>query len=229
MMSSGLNYWLDIKNLKAARKKILTDENWIDRTKDDMKRINDWLGIKDTDHVVDFGCGIGRLLKEVALMCHSIVGVDVSSEMLAYALEECRGLDNILLMNMGDETKINISDGQTDKIYSILVMQHIDKPKAFRILAEFNRILKPHGKVLIQYPNVMNINFYLSYMELRYSLQILNPLMEFYSKPELEMIFTFNGFRIIKIQDDGKDFYVIAEKIGPVKQNDILGIGTGDL
>ncbi len=43
--------------------------------------------------VLDLACGTGSLTKELALRGYEVVGVDLSSEMLALAEEKCRDLD----------------------------------------------------------------------------------------------------------------------------------------
>jgi 2-polyprenyl-3-methyl-5-hydroxy-6-metoxy-1,4-benzoquinol methylase len=53
--------------------------------------------------VLDFGCGVGRVLLPLAERCDRVVGVDVSETMLAEAREHCRrrGLPNVHLVRSG--------------------------------------------------------------------------------------------------------------------------------
>jgi len=208
-----LNYWLEVNSVDEAKSKILVGGNWEERTKKDMNLIVNKLGISKKDKVLDFGCGIGRLVKEVAPLCNKILGMDVSEPMIRYAHKYVYKMKNVLLTTMQEEATLTLQDKQVDKIYSFLVLQHIEKPKAHRILMEFNRVLKKFGKVLLQYPNVLNKNFYFTQMRHRYQLGAMAPLIEFYSKEEIEMIFEVTGFEIIELIDDGEDFYVVAEKV----------------
>jgi len=218
-----LNYWLELKSEKEAISKILVGDNWEQRNKKDMDKIVNKLGVTKKDSVLDFGCGIGRLMKEVAPLCKQIIGIDVSDAMLQYAFKYLLNIDNALLMVMRDESSIPLTD-KVDKIYSLLTLQHIEKPKAYRILKEFNRILKKFGRVLIQYPNVNNKSFYFVQMMHTTELGLFAPLIEFYSKSEIEMIFENTGFEILELIDDGEDFYVLAEKVKDDIPYDQIGV-----
>lgn len=219
-----LNYWLEVDNEQEAQSKILAGGNWVKRVIKDMKKIKQYLGITKKDTVMDFGCGMGRLLKEVSPLCREAIGVDVSEPMLHYCYKYCLGIKNIILAFMQSETIIPLLDKQVDKIYSFLTLQHIEKPKAFRILIEFNRVLKKFGKVLIQYPNVLNEKFYFIQMKQREGMGLVCPLIEFYSRDEIDMIFERTGFELIELIDDGDDFYVIAEKVKDIPKPEPFGV-----
>jgi len=214
--SNELIYWMDSPDEEFARKKILSNDDWNERTVKDVNRIMDNLKIQPTDTVLDFGCGLGRLTKEISPLCGKIFAVDVSDSMLSLLMNYCAGFKNIFMSPMHSETNIGLMDIQIDKIYSLLVLQHVEKPKAFEILKEFKRILKPKGKIFIQYPNSLNRGFYFKYMKTKYELGI-TPLVEFYSEDELRMIFKEAGLNIIRIENDGEDFWVLAIKPEEIK------------
>jgi len=182
-----------------------------DEKHSDVKRITEALKFKPTDTVLDFGCGIGRLLKEIAPLCETIFGADVSNVMLANLQTYCYDVSNTFIVPMLSESKLGLFDNQFDKIYSILVLQHMDKAKAISILGEFKRILKPGGRVFVQFPSSTNEDFYFRYMERRLLTEI-NPIVEFYSAPELKMIFKRVGLDIAKFHEDGRDFWITAVK-----------------
>lgn len=74
---------------------------------------------------LDFGCGVGRLVTALAPHATSVVGVDVSPDMLAEARKNCaaRGLQNVELVQ-GDEDLSGVK-GEFDLITSYIVFQHI--------------------------------------------------------------------------------------------------------
>lgn len=74
---------------------------------------------------LDFGCGVGRLVTALAAEVPSVVGVDVSPDMLQEAKRNCaaRGLQNVELV-LGDE-ELSRVEGQFDLITSYIVFQHI--------------------------------------------------------------------------------------------------------
>lgn len=74
---------------------------------------------------LDFGCGVGRLVTALAANAASVVGVDISPDMLQEAKRNCaaRGLGNVELV-LGDE-ELSRVEGQFDLITSYIVFQHI--------------------------------------------------------------------------------------------------------
>ncbi|HEX8424625.1 MAG TPA: class I SAM-dependent methyltransferase [Pyrinomonadaceae bacterium] len=74
---------------------------------------------------LDFGCGVGRLVTALAANAASVVGVDVSPDMLQEAKRNCaaRGLQNVEFV-LGDE-ELSRVEGQFDLITSYIVFQHI--------------------------------------------------------------------------------------------------------
>jgi len=76
--------------------------------------------------VLDFGCGVGRVLVAFADMCHEVVGMDVAPTMLAEARANCarRGVKNALLVLSDDD--LSKATGSFDLVHSSIVLQHIE-------------------------------------------------------------------------------------------------------
>ena len=146
-------YWMDIASEKEAKAKIITNDDFDNRTESDVKLILENLQPQKNDVVIDFGCGIGRLAKHVAPHCGTLVGIDISEATLSYAMRYCAGINNINLKPMMADNIIELGNECIDKIYSIIVLQHISKPKIYNLLCDFNRVLKVGGKVFLQFPN----------------------------------------------------------------------------
>ena len=75
--------------------------------------------------VLDFGCGVGRLVVPFAKLATQVVGMDVSSAMLLEARRNCdeQAISNVELLMSDDELA---TLGQTfDLIHSYIVFQHI--------------------------------------------------------------------------------------------------------
>ena len=95
--------------------------------------------------VVDYGCGVGRVLK--CLKAERRIGIDVSPEMLALAKRYARGCEFI----EGDGRSIPLADGEADMVYSVLVLQHMDAADAARIVSETARVLRKGGRCFLQF------------------------------------------------------------------------------
>lgn len=107
---------------------------------------------KHHDRALDFGCGVGRLTRALAPHFQNVVGIDISQSMLRQAealnpLPNCR-----FLLNSSDS--LPFPTGQFDLIYTALVLQHVpDKESIRHYIAEFVRVLKTDGLLVMQLPN----------------------------------------------------------------------------
>lgn len=109
----------------------------------------DALAPRPGETIVDLGCGNGMLLPELHRAMNGegrIVGVDMSTDMLAAAAGTSEGLGSVELSE-GDALAIPLPDGSADGIVSIQVFEYIaDLPAA---LAECARVLRPGGRLVI--------------------------------------------------------------------------------
>ena len=107
---------------------------------------------KDGDKILDFGCGNGRLLETFHEKNVKYIGADFSLNLInlarnKYKAEVDAGKAEFVKL---DELKLPFPDQSFDVIYSIAVLHHIPSvKKREELLAEFSRILKPNGKIII--------------------------------------------------------------------------------
>jgi len=75
--------------------------------------------------VLDFGCGVGRLLIPFAKIAEDVIGLDVSPSMLQEARRNCEEQDvhNVRLVESDDA--LSTLSGSFDLIHSCIVFQHI--------------------------------------------------------------------------------------------------------
>ncbi|CAI0400453.1 unnamed protein product [Linum tenue] len=106
------------------------------------------LDLKPGQKVLDVGCGIGGGDFYMAENFDvEVVGIDLSINMVSFALERAIGLKCAVEFEVADCTKKTYPDNSFDVIYSRDTILHIqDKPALFR---SFHKWLKPGGKVLI--------------------------------------------------------------------------------
>ncbi|KAK6925370.1 hypothetical protein RJ641_009696, partial [Dillenia turbinata] len=116
----------------------------IDTTKEFMAKLD----LKPGQKVLDVGCGIGG--GDFYMTEHfevEVVGIDLSVNMVSFALERAIGLKYAVEFEVADCTKKTYPDNTFDVIYSRDTILHIqDKPALFQ---SFLKWLKPGGKVLI--------------------------------------------------------------------------------
>jgi len=95
--------------------------------------------------VLDFGCGVGRLLAPFAAIAEDVVGVDVSPSMVSEARRNCdeRQLQNVRLLISDDE--LSVLTGTYDLIHSYIVFQHIPVQRGRMLFARLLEHLRPGG------------------------------------------------------------------------------------
>ncbi len=101
-------------------------------------------------NVVDFGCGVGRLLLPFAAVAAEVVGLDVSEAMLQEARRNCelRNIRNVRLIQSDDQ--LSGLSGQFDLLHSCIVFQHIPFERGQVILAKLLQLMRPGGIGAIQ-------------------------------------------------------------------------------
>ncbi|XP_050257073.1 phosphoethanolamine N-methyltransferase 1 isoform X2 [Quercus robur] len=116
----------------------------IDTTKEFVQKLE----LKPGQKVLDVGCGIGGGDFYMAENFNvDVVGIDLSINMVSFALERAIGLNCSVEFEVADCTKKTYPENSFDVIYSRDTILHIqDKPALFR---SFYKWLKPGGKVLI--------------------------------------------------------------------------------
>lgn len=106
--------------------------------------------------VLDFGCGVGRLLITFAALADQVVGLDVSPSMLREAQRNCdaKRIKNVALAMSDDElsaVKESVSSGPGfDLVHSAIVFQHIPPERGQHIFAKLLDCLAPGGMGAIQ-------------------------------------------------------------------------------
>lgn len=92
---------------------------------------------------LDAACGTGRHAAHLAERGHAVIGVDISAGMLAAAKAKVPGAD----FHQADLSQLPIPDQHVDLVVCALALTHV--PELAPVLAEFARILRPGGHLVI--------------------------------------------------------------------------------
>ena len=124
--------------------------------------IADRLGLlKDSRaRALDFGCGVGRITRQLARHFEECYGVDVSKQMLEIAAKynpSCRFHLN-LRKDLSD-----FPDSHFDLVYTVIVLQHQPNREVIEsYLREFIRVLRPQGLLAFHLPSKMPFRYRLA-------------------------------------------------------------------
>lgn len=113
------------------------------------------LQITPSDTVLEIGCGVGRIGRELAPACGEWHGADISGNMIAHAAERTAGLPNVYLHELPGNSLDIFPDNCFDCVYSSIVFMHIDKIDMFVYISEALRVLKPGGRAYFDTYNLL--------------------------------------------------------------------------
>ena len=101
-----------------------------------------------SDVVLDLGCGIGRIARELQPLVREIHAVDVSEEMIRQARDYV-GPGSRIHFHVNDGSSLEaLADRSIDFAFSILTMHHVTRAVFRRYLGEVHRVLRPGGRFL---------------------------------------------------------------------------------
>jgi dolichol-phosphate mannosyltransferase len=173
--------------------------------------------------VLHAGCGSGQVDTDV----HDYIAVtalDISGEALSIYKRVNKGCCRLLHGSIFD---IRLPDASVDGIYNLGVMEHITEAEIKRILAEFRRILKPDGKIVLFWPP----EFGLSVLFLKGVHYVLNTLLKkgvklhpdeitrIRSKKHAEEMIAAAGFKTVEYYFGLRDAFTLAVIVGEKDTN----------
>lgn len=137
-----VEFWDNISKKKNWREYILpqrTDKEFYD---EGLRQANFLLKFyKPGDTVLEYGCGIGRILRHIK--AKRKIGLDISERFLAIARLE----------DSSEYYLANEFYGQADFVYCLSVIQHNNSQERLIILNRIKDLLAPGGSALISFPN----------------------------------------------------------------------------
>jgi len=101
------------------------------------------LAASTIDPIVEIGCGPGQVGAFVRAAGHTVVGIDLSTEMARHARAR---LDGALV---GDMRALPLAPGSVGGLVAFYSLIHLRRHEVAGALAEFHRALRPGGSLLV--------------------------------------------------------------------------------
>ncbi|NEP17208.1 MAG: class I SAM-dependent methyltransferase [Leptolyngbya sp. SIO4C1] len=108
------------------------------------QRLLEFVSLPPAAHVLDLGCGTGKLLNRLATEYPQLTGVgfDFAAKMLAQAAQKSADSTR-LSYAQGTSSDLPFPDAQFDAVFCTISFLHYPDPAA--VLSEVHRVLKPGG------------------------------------------------------------------------------------
>lgn len=173
-----------------------TDEKEFNRWGEDNA---EWIRsfLRPNSRVLDVGCGIGLVEVYLASHCAELHGVDISGRMIRFARQRTRHLPNVRF-HRANAVDLSLYPNESfDFIFSIIVLQHMEREDALSALLEIFRLLKSGGRGVLQFPNLLEPKHLQTYLEFGRRRRVQHPnRIRYYTRAEVEAILGGIGFVI---------------------------------
>ena len=160
------------------------------------------LGSEDTKawKALDVGCGVGRIIQQLAPRFAEVHGVDVSDEMLRLAGERLKPFPNVQLHRL-DGTDLKLFPDNTFNImWSYSVFYHMPRDLYYGYLKELSRVMVPGGRLIYQLAQLYSWRrWFQAVFRIEPDSKDTN-VRRFYTMGHLRKLAADNGFEVLSIE-----------------------------
>jgi demethylmenaquinone methyltransferase/2-methoxy-6-polyprenyl-1,4-benzoquinol methylase len=142
----------------------------------------EWFGLEQGDRVLDVGCGTGFATEGLLQHTDDVHGLDQSGGQLEKAFAKFGKTEQVRFYR-GDAERLPFADDTFDALWSSGSIEYWPNP--VDALAEFRRVVKPGGAVLVVGPD---------YPESTVFQKLADAIMLFYDEAEADRMFAEAGF-----------------------------------
>jgi len=183
----------------------VTEEAALQSTGEETLRfLQDSVGIRPDDVILEIGCGIGRVGRVVAPLCRKWIGCDVAPNMLSLAAKRLLDLPGVELKEISGYDLKGVPDASVDVAYCTVVFMHLEPWDRYNYVLEAFRILRPKGRIYVDNINLCSDGGWKVFEDHRAFLPANRPPhMTHNSTPqEIETYLKRAGFSDVRVRTD---------------------------
>lgn len=144
-----LNQAFEVHSLEQAKSVVLSPDSaqpnkFEIETNFLIDAVEQLTNIDSHSRVLDYGCGMGRISRELIKRYQCcVIGLDISSTMLYHARQYLQDCDRHKFTPTQHYTEPN----SVDLVLAVLCLQHVQYPQ--QEIANIVRVLRPHGQLIL--------------------------------------------------------------------------------
>lgn len=105
--------------------------------------------VRRDDQVLEVGCGVARIGRELAGHCATWTGADISANMLTHAASRIEALTNVRLVQLRAVGLPEFENNLFDVVYFTNMLIHLDEMDRWHYAQEAFRVLRPTGRIFM--------------------------------------------------------------------------------
>ena len=212
-MNKAENFWD-----KASKNYDKTEErfNYIHK----KSRENTKIFLKDSDTVLDYGCGTGTASCQFSSLVKDIHAIDISSEMIAISqAKAAHGKIENVNFEQADIFDGKYSKESYDVILAFNMLHTVPNPQ--NVVLQINELLKPEGLFISVTPCLRQkmsffVNLQIQLVRVLCKLGLIPIPIRMVTSSEVESILKAGGFQTVESEEiykDASSYFVVAKKL----------------
>jgi SAM-dependent methyltransferase len=141
---------------KLAVSGYLDEERYLQTAHGAVATLQQTVGIKSEDVVLEIGAGVGRVGAVLAPLCREWIGTDVSENMVDHIKRRLAGFSNVRAIAISGFDLREIPSQSVDVVYCTVVFMHLEEWERYSYVVEGFRVLKPGGRMLVDNVNLLS-------------------------------------------------------------------------